>query len=102
MLSVQLFVPVAVTALPPDTEAFAPQLVVTVTLPPAAVSTVGLTEIEHVPVVVPACVQLTLMFPLLSATAVKLPAVQDRLAPIDGSGTANPVDATAAASTRLM
>jgi hypothetical protein len=74
-----------------------------VTVPPLAGSTDGLAKIEHVPPpVVPAWVQLTLMFPLPSDVAVNDAAVQERLAPIVGTGTANPVEATAAASTRLM
>jgi hypothetical protein len=100
--SVQLLVPLAVSDFPPDSEALAPQLVDTVTFPPADESTDGLTEIEQVPLVVPACVQLTLMLPLPSDVAVKLALVQESVAPMDGTGTANPADATAAASTRLM
>jgi len=103
IVSVQLFVLFCETALPPDSDVFAPQLVDTVTVPPLAGNTDGLAEIEHVPpLVVPACVQLTLMLPLPSDVAVNDAAVQERLAPMVGTGTANPADATAAASTRLM
>jgi len=63
MVSVQLLVPLWETDLPPDTDVLAPQLVDTATLPPAAERTLGLTEIEHVPVLVPGCVQLTVMLP---------------------------------------
>jgi hypothetical protein len=63
IVSVQLLLPFAATDLPPASDVFAPQLVDTLTLPPAAGRMVGLTEIEHVPVVVPGCVQLTVMLP---------------------------------------
>jgi hypothetical protein len=42
------------------------------------------------------------MLPLPSEDALKLALVHESVAPIDGPGTANPADATAAASTRLM
>ena len=103
IVSVQLLEPFWATDLPPESDVLAPQLVETVTVPPLADSTDGLAEIEHVPpLVVPAWVQLTLMFPLPSDVAVNEAAVQERLAPIVGTGTANPAEATAAASTRLM
>jgi len=104
MVSVQLLEPFCATAFPPASDVLAPQLVETVTVPPLTGNTDGLAEIEHVPPppVVPDCVQLTLMFPLPSDVAVKEAAVQERLAPIVGTGTANPAEATAAASTRLM
>ena len=103
IVSVQLLEPFWATDLPPESDVFAPQLVETVTVPPLADSTDGLAEIEHVPpLVVPDWVQLTLMFPLPSDVAVNDAAVQERLAPIVGTGIANPAEATAAASTRLM
>ena len=103
IVSVQLLEPFWATDLPPESDVFAPQLVETVTVPPLADSTDGLAEIEHVPPpVVPDWVQLTLMFPLPSDVAVNDAAVQERLAPIVGTGIANPAEATAAASTRLM
>src|SRR4051812_44023362 len=102
MVSVQLLAPLWATALPPATDVFEPQLVETLTLPPAAGRTPGLTEIEQLPVFVPACVQLTLMLPLPSDDAVNDALVQESVALMVGTGTANPADATAAASTRLM
>ena len=103
IVSVQLFEPFCDTDFPPASDVFAPQLVETVTVPPLAGNTEGLAEIEHVPpLVVPACVQLTLMLPEPSDVAVKDAAVHERLAPIVGTGNANPAEATAAASTRLM
>src|SRR5436190_20597167 len=101
MVSVQLLLPFAATDLPPASDVLAPQLLDTLTLPPAAGSTVGLTAIEQVPAVVPACVQLTLMLPLPSDVAVNDALVQDSVAAVVGTGTANPAEATAAASTRL-
>jgi hypothetical protein len=95
-------VPLCDSAFPPDSDAFAPQLVETVTLPPEAGSAVGDTEIEHVPVVVPGDVHVTLMLPFPSATAWKLELVQASDAANVGTGTAKPAEATAAASTRLM
>jgi hypothetical protein len=79
-----------------------PQFADTLTLPPAAGRTPGLTEIVHVPVVVPGCEHETLMLPLPSAVAVNVALVQEIEPAIVGTGTANPADATAAASTRLM
>ena len=50
----------------------------------------------------PAAVQLTLMLPCPSGVAENAAPVQEIVAPIVGTGTANPAEATAAASTRLM
>ena len=50
----------------------------------------------------PACVQLTTMLPEPSGAAEKLLLVQESVALNVGIGAANPADATAAASTRLI
>ena len=92
-----------VTDLPPVTDVFAPQLVETLTVPPEAGNDVGLTLIEQEPVVVPGDVQLTVMLPELSADAVNDVLVQVSVAAWTGIGARmKPLEATAAASARLM
>ena len=101
--SVQLVDDVAETDLPPLTEEFAPQFVVTFTVPPDAGSDVGLTAIEQELPLVLGDEQLTVMLPAPSADAVKDELVQVSVVAWTGIGTmAKPLDATAAASTRLM
>jgi hypothetical protein len=105
MASVQLLLATTTGAdLPtgPASAVFMPQFADTLTLPPAAGRTPGLTEIVHVPVVVPGCEHETLMLPLPSGVAVNVALVQEIEPAIVGTGTANPADATAAASARLM
>ena len=75
---------------------------VSVTLPPEAGSDVGEAVSEHA-TVLPGAVQLTTILPALSAVAVNVVLVHVSDAADAGIGaTANPVEATAAASTRLM
>jgi hypothetical protein len=100
IVSTQLFVPLCDSALPPDSDVFAPQLVDTETLPPEAGNEVGETLIEQLAVPPPASTQFTMMVPFEPGLAVKL--LQASVALNVGTGTANPVEATAAASTRLM
>jgi hypothetical protein len=80
-----------------------PQLLaVSVTDPPAEVNEGGFAVIEHV-AELPGVLQLTLKLPCPSGDTENVPPAQERLAPNVGTGTAaNPADATAAASTRLM
>ena len=101
--SVQLVDDVAETDLPPLTAEFAPQFVVTLTVPPDAGSDVGLTAIEQEAPPVLGDVQLTVMLPEPSADAANDVLVQVSVAAWTGIGTmVKPLDATAAASTRLM
>ena len=98
--SVQLFVPVCDSDLPPDSDVLAPQLVDTVTLPPEAGSAVGETLMLQVVVVPPpASTQLTTMFPFEPGVAEKL--LQESVVLDVGTGTANPVVSAHSAARRL-